>query len=103
MRVCRRGIAPGAGPGCPNLFYAFDAGLWEIGQDLAAAPAGEPLYLTPRSMEHPTLAFAPAVRAPGKPWPVTFDGRHIFPLQAGATANAETYVAIDEEDFRRGC
>jgi hypothetical protein len=84
----------------PDLFYAFDAGLWEIGQDLAAAPAGEPLYLTPRSMAHPTLAFAPAVRAPAKPWPVTFDGRHIFPLQAGATANAETYIAIDEEDFR---
>lgn len=84
----------------PDLFYAFDVGLWEIGQEIAAQPAGSPLYLTPRSADHPTLAFAWATRPASHGAPITFDGRHIFPLTAGRSAQPEQYVVIEDEDFR---
>jgi len=84
----------------PDLFYAFDAGLWRIGQDIASRPAGEAVYLTPRPADHPTLAFAWTTRPAGPGAPVSFDGRTIFPLTAAANTAAETYVAIDAEDFR---
>jgi hypothetical protein len=84
----------------PDLFYAFDAGLWRIGQDIAAVPDDQAVYLTPRPADHPTLAFAWAARPGGHRAPVSFDGRAIFPLTAGANPQAETYVAIDAEDFR---
>lgn len=87
----------------PGLYHAFDEGLWQVGQWIAEQPVDQPLYLSPRSAEHPTLAFAFAQRS-GNPWqiepPVTFDGRSIFPLTVGAALAAERYVAIEHEDFR---
>ncbi|MBW7882545.1 MAG: hypothetical protein H3C34_07900 [Caldilineaceae bacterium] len=84
----------------PDLFYAFDVGLWEIGQDIAARPASETWYLTPRDASHPTLAFAWTTQGKSHGPPVTFDGRAIFPLTAGETTGPETYVTIESEDFR---
>jgi hypothetical protein len=84
----------------PDLFYAFDAGLWQLGQEMARQPAGEPLFLTPRPVDHPTLAFALATRAGGQAAPASFDGRHIFPLTAGVNGQPEHYFVIEHEDFR---
>jgi hypothetical protein len=83
----------------PDLYYAFDVGLWEIGRWAAAQPHDAPIYLTPRAPEHPTLAFAPTTRPDSHTPPVTYDGRHVFPLAAEA-AQDERYVAIEAEDFR---
>ncbi|MEZ4727964.1 MAG: glycosyltransferase family 39 protein [Caldilineaceae bacterium] len=84
----------------PDLFYAFDVGLWQVGQAIAAQPPTTPIYLTPRTADHPTLTFAWTTRNPAPPAPVTFDGRHIFPLTAGRTTTAELYAVIEHEDFR---
>ncbi len=82
----------------PDLYYAFDVGLWDIGQWVAAQPADQPIYLTPRDASHPTLAFAWETR--GRPAPATFDGRYIFPLTAAPNATPERYIVINHEDFR---
>lgn len=81
----------------PDLYYAFDEGLWQVGQWVAAQPDDAPVYLTPRDAGHPTLAFAWRGRAAP---PVTFDGRSIFPLNAASADQAEQYVVIEHEDFR---
>ncbi len=81
----------------PDLFYAFDMGLWEVGRWIAAQPEDQPIYITPRGAEHATLAFAWRKRAAP---PVSFDGRHAFPLTAAANPVAEPYVVIEHEDFR---
>ncbi len=83
----------------PDLYYAFDVGLWEIGQWMAAQPQQTPIFLTPRTLEHPTLAFALATKGQHSP-PITFDGRHIFPLTRAANASEQLYISIEEEDFR---
>lgn len=80
----------------PDLYYAFDVGLWEVGQWVAAQPADQPIYISPQGDNHPTLAFAwRAGRAPAR-----FDGRTLFPLTADANPTAEHYVVIEHEDFR---
>ncbi len=88
----------------PALYYAFDEGLWQIGHALADQPPGTPIYLTPRDMAHPTLAFAwqtERTELLGSPSaPVSFDGRHIFPLAAQPPGQAELYAVIEHEDFR---
>ncbi|GIV76046.1 MAG: hypothetical protein KatS3mg050_0440 [Litorilinea sp.] len=85
----------------PDLFYAFDQGLWEVGQRMAALPPDAPLYISPRGQEHPTLAFAWQVGTGEEaPRPVSFDGRHIFPLRLAPNPQAERYVVILPEDFR---
>lgn len=84
----------------PDLFHAFDVGLWTLGQQIAAQPADAVIYLTPRSIDHPTLAFAWETQSDGHGPPVAFDGRHIFPLRAGAATVPEQYIVIEEEDFR---
>lgn len=84
----------------PDLFYAFDAGLWEIGQWVAGQPAETPIYLTPRDSSHATLAFAWRAGSDSRPAPASFDGRHVFPLTAAVTAQPEHYVVIEHEDFR---
>jgi hypothetical protein len=84
----------------PDLFYAFDVGLWEIGRWVAAQPAETPIYLTPRSIDHPTLAFAWRAGSRSRPAPESFDGRHVLPLTATVTARPEQYVVIEHEDFR---
>jgi hypothetical protein len=86
----------------PDLFYAFDTGLWQIGQQIAQLPPEATVYLTPRGADHPTLAFALATARDDPPQPVSFDGREIFPLTAGINVQPETYIAIDHEDFRTG-
>ena len=83
-----------------DLFHAFDVGLWQVGQQIATQPADAPVYLTPRSADHPTLAFAWTTRDGAHPPPVTFDGRYGFPLTAGSTTAAELYAVIEHEDFR---
>jgi len=82
----------------PELFYAFDDGIWQVGQTVAALPGDQPTYLTPRAADHPTLAFA--WQTQGRPAPVTFDGRHIFPLAAQPSPQPENYIVIAHEDFR---
>jgi hypothetical protein len=52
----------------PDLFYAFDEGIWQVGQTVATLPADQSIYLTPRTTDHPTLAFAWQTR--GRPAPV---------------------------------
>jgi hypothetical protein len=84
----------------PDLFYAFDVGLWKIGQGIAAQPADTPIYLTPRSADHPTLAFAWETRPDSHGAPITFDGRALFPLRAGSNPKLEQYIVIEDEDFR---
>jgi hypothetical protein len=84
----------------PDLFHAFDVGLWQVGQAIAAQPADKPVYLTPRTADHPTLAFAWTTRTGAHPAPITFDGRHAFPLTSGRSAGDELYAVIDHEDFR---
>ena len=84
----------------PDLYYAFDAGLWDLGRWIADQPAETPIYLTPRSAEHPTLAFALREGADSHPAPASFDGRYVFPLSAAAAPTAEKYAVIEHEDFR---
>lgn len=89
----------------PDLYYAFDVGLWQVGQLIAAQPSTTPVYLTPRAADHATLAFAWRARSPGRQEaqhdaPITFDGRAIFPLTAQAAPTDELYAVIEHEDFR---
>ena len=84
----------------PDLYYAFDQGLWEVGQWIAEQPVDTPVYLTPRDSEHATLAFAWRAGTGSHPAPVSFDGRSVFPMTDGAAARAEHYVVIEHEDFR---
>lgn len=99
----------------PDLYYAFDEGLWEIGRWSAehgarqSAPAEDSIiFISPRGEEHPTLAFAwQTHHSQGNPQeqripraPVHFDGRHIFPAIAEASAHDSIYITIEHEDFR---
>ncbi|MCL4832703.1 MAG: hypothetical protein KJZ86_09690 [Caldilineaceae bacterium] len=84
--------------GLPDLYYAFDEGLWAMGRWMASQPATTPIYLTPRTESHPTLAFALAVR--GRTPPAAFDGRNVFPSRSGRARTGEQYVVIEHEDFR---
>jgi 4-amino-4-deoxy-L-arabinose transferase-like glycosyltransferase len=78
-----------------SLFYAYDEGLWEIGQLVKALPAEERVLLSPRPPGDMTLSFAwregPAV--------THFDGRHAFVAPKSGPAH---YVIIQHEDFRGG-
>jgi len=82
----------------PDLFYAYDEGLWQIGQYVAALPASESVYISPRPAGDATLAFAwrsrPGVRH--------FNGRAAFVTQirAGQSPADATYIIIEHEDFR---
>jgi hypothetical protein len=89
----------------PDLFYAFDVGLWEAGQWIARQQTGVPIYITPRGAEHATLAFAWRPQPTDQthtapPAPISFDGRHIFPLTSGPAQTPQHYVVIEPEDFR---
>ena len=79
----------------PDLFYAFDEGLWRLAAQVDTQPPLTPTYLTPRPVTHTTLAFAWRNGAP----PVSFDGRSIFVAPA-APSQPVTYAVIDHEDFR---
>lgn len=81
----------------PRLYYAFDTGLWQVGQQLAKLPSDQPVYLTPRTLDYPTLAFALRNR---QPEPTRFNGQHIFPLTAQVSPKPEIYAVIEDEDKR---
>ena len=78
------------------LYYAYDQGLWEIGQYVLGLPADESVYLTPRPVTDMTLAFAWREGRPIR----HFDGRHAF--VAPPPGKAATYIVIEHEDFRGG-
>ncbi len=80
----------------PAVFYAYDQGLWEIGQYVLSLPADEAVYVTPRPVTDTTLAFAWREGRPVR----HFDGRHAF--VAAPAGRAATYVVIEHEDFRGG-
>ncbi|MCS7221620.1 MAG: glycosyltransferase family 39 protein [Anaerolineae bacterium] len=79
----------------PDLYYAYDVGLWDMGRYAAKFPEEELVYLTPRPATHTTLAFAWR----GRRSPVTFDGRSVFPFRPGAPT-PQHYLVIEHEDFR---
>ena len=56
------------------IYYAYDQGLWEIGQYVLRLPAEETVYVTPRPATDMTLAFAWREGRPVR----HFDGRHAF-------------------------
>ncbi len=84
----------------PDLYYAFDVGLWDLGRWIAGQPAETPIYLTPRPADHPTLAFAWRPGIDGHGPPESFDGRHILPFTAQPPAQVEAYAVVEHEDFR---
>lgn len=78
------------------IYYAYDQGLWEIGQYVLRLPAEETVYVTPRPATDMTLAFAWREGRPVR----HFDGRHAF--VAAAADRPTTYIVIEHEDFRGG-
>lgn len=81
-----------------DLFYAYDEGLWQIGQYVQTLSADEAIYISPRPASDATLAFAwrngPTVRH--------FDGRSAWITQValGQATQEATYIVIEHEDFR---
>jgi hypothetical protein len=89
----------------PDLFYAFDAGLWDLGQWIAKQRSGNAIYISPQGENHATLAFAWRDRPTDAtytipPKPIRYDGRYILPLVAGENQVPEHYATIEHEDFR---
>ena len=78
------------------IYYAYDQGLWEIGQYVLGLPADEAVYITPRPATDMTLAFALREGRPVR----HFDGRHAF--IAAASDRPTNYIVIEHEDFRGG-
>ena len=78
------------------IYYAYDQGLWEIGQYVLGLPAAESVYITPRPATDSTLAFAWREGRPVR----HFDGRHAF--IAAAPDRPTNYIVIEHEDFRGG-
>jgi 4-amino-4-deoxy-L-arabinose transferase-like glycosyltransferase len=79
----------------PDLFYAFDEGLMQVGQYIADLPQDELVYLTPIA-DHPVLTYVLST-APSPPEIRSFDGRRVLVSRPGEDA---TYVAVVHEDFR---
>ena len=89
----------------PDLFYALDVGLWDLGQWVANQQNGNPIYVSPQGYNHATLAFAwrdqlGEETSTVPPRPIRYDGRYILPLTAGENQTSEHYVVIEHEDFR---
>lgn len=82
----------------PNLYSAFEAGLWQSGQQIVQLPPGMPIYLTPRGLDRSTVAFALQTKL--YPEPAMFNGQYLFPFTATTSPNAETYVVLTQEDKR---
>ncbi|NLE77344.1 MAG: hypothetical protein GX605_11415 [Chloroflexi bacterium] len=80
----------------PAVFYAYDEGLWALGQRLRGLD-GERVYLSPRSPEHYTLGFA----LWGQPTlPRAFDGRHGLVLPRASAEGDAWYAVVTHEDWR---
>lgn len=87
----------------PDLYHAFDAGFWAVGQWTAQQLADTPqarVFISPRGLEHTTLAFALRRNPPGQQ-PITYDGRHVLAFANNPTHDA-LYISIQHEDFRTG-
>lgn len=82
----------------PDLYYAYDQGLWEIGQYVSGLPTEETVLLTPRPASDATLGFAWREGRPVR----HFDGRHAMPIPLSdlAAGKPVSYVVIEHEDFR---
>jgi hypothetical protein len=83
----------------PDLFYAFDEGLWQLGRWVADQQSGNPIYISPQGENHATLAFAWRDR-PTEAQPIRYDGRYVLPLTAAENQHPEHYAVIEHEDFR---
>jgi 4-amino-4-deoxy-L-arabinose transferase-like glycosyltransferase len=79
----------------PDLFYAFDEGLMQVGQYIADLPQDELVYLTPVA-DHPVLNYV-LKTAPNPPEIRSFDGRRVLVSRPGEDAR---YVAVVHEDYR---
>ena len=90
------GLLRAAGAISNAVYYAYDQGLWEIGQYVLGLPADEAVYVTPRPATDMTLAFAWREGRPVR----HFDGRHAF--VAAAADRPTNYIVIEHEDFRGG-
>ncbi len=78
----------------PRTWSAFDVGLVKIGEVVRAAPADEPIYLTPIDAAQATIQFElGSSRANFK----SFDGRHC--LLAPPSSQPATMIVV-HEDFR---
>jgi len=77
------------------LYYAYDQGLWEIGQYVLGLPPEERVYVSPRPASDTTLGFAWREGRPVR----HFDGRHAF-VAPEQGMGAATYIIIEYEDFR---
>lgn len=80
----------------PDLFYAFDAGLWRLGQALRDLEGRGTVYLSPRPAEHYTLAFALWGREVNLR---SFDARHGLVLPARPQGDT-WYAVVLHEDWR---
>ncbi len=79
----------------PDLFFARDMGFVQLAQTLAADATANPVYLSPRGADHPTLRYLlladetpPNLRG--------FDGRLCLRIAPGPAR----YLFLDAEDFR---
>ena len=79
----------------PDLFYAFDEGLMQVGQYIADLPQDELVYLTPVA-DHPVLNYV-LTAAPSPPETRSFDGRRVLVSRPGEDAR---YVVVVHEDYR---
>jgi hypothetical protein len=89
----------------PDLFYAFDEGLWDLGLWVARQQSGNAIYISPQGDNHATLAFAWRDQPTDEthtipPKPIRYDGRFVLPLVAGENQYPEHYATIEHEDFR---
>lgn len=81
----------------PALFYAFDVGLWRLGQTLRMLEGKGVVYLSPRSPAHYTLAFA----LWGSKLDIrSFDGRYGLVLPGNLQGQDIWYAVITHEDWR---
>ncbi len=85
----------------PDLYYAFDEGIWDLSQRTYELAAESHVYLSPRSLDHATIAFAWRDRLERPDTlPATFDGRSILPMTDGENSTPEYYAVIEHEDWR---
>ncbi len=82
----------------PGLYNKFNTGLWEISQQIVAQPPGTPIYITPYDMDGLTLKFMLETHHQSEP--IQFDGNHIFPVRAQASAQPALYMVIEPADTR---
>ena len=78
-----------------EAYFAFDAGITAIARQIRTLPADEPVYLSPISDGHYTVAFVNY----GRPALRSFDGRECVVLRDEARQPV-TYFTVVREDTR---